>query len=143
MLLGYLLEQVTGQSYAEVVQSMILDRLGMNLTRAGLLNGRVVVTTPSWPVGGLVSPPEDMALYLRFQLAESRRLNLLKPLVAGGEYAWGWFADETGSWANHSGDIFNGSLNCQTYICCNRRRARPFASWENSPAEPAHPIGAR
>jgi CubicO group peptidase (beta-lactamase class C family) len=113
VLLGLIIEAVSGHGYAEELQATVLRPLGMNLTQVGMLNGRAAVTQPSWPAGGIVSAPEDMALYLRYQLEHPE---LQKPLTAGDEYAWGWFADASGSWANHSGDIFNGRLNYQCYI---------------------------
>ena len=84
IMLGQIIEQVTGQSYIEAVTERIIDRLGLENTvliadlppaELGLagqyLASPFTVSTDSWnftqawSAGNAVSTPEDMAIFLR------------------------------------------------------------------------------
>ncbi|MCG3756880.1 serine hydrolase [Amycolatopsis sp. Poz14] len=90
--LGLLVEQVSGQSYADYLKAHVLAPLGMNRTftnladarRAGLIEGssvlfglNVPMETPDFPGalpdGYLVSTAEDLSHYLTFQMTGAYR----------------------------------------------------------------------
>lgn len=95
--LGYLIEDLSGRAYGEVVRDEILTPLGMNATVVPITHAdrpRLAVayrrlhddrpTLPGQPLvpatwietatadGGLAAPPEDLARYLRMLLAGGR-----------------------------------------------------------------------
>ncbi|ATY10251.1 hypothetical protein CU254_07100 [Amycolatopsis sp. AA4] len=90
--LGLMIEQVSGQSYADYLKAHVLAPLGMNRTftnladarRAGLIEGSAVLfglnvprETPDFPGarpdGYLVSTAEDLSHYLTFQMTGAYR----------------------------------------------------------------------
>lgn len=125
LVLGALLEHVTGQSYAEVIRTQIFQPLGMNLSEVGSLRGRPLETVCFQPSGGLVSVPEDMALYLQYQLAQSARLQLHQELVKGSQYGYGWYCDH-GAWANHSGDYHSAREDYQSFMALHPKAGKGF-----------------
>jgi len=116
--LGYLIEQASGQSYAEYVQEHILAPLGMNASTADpgvapnmphgytRLFGFAVPAGEDYPIysvgaGWIVSTAEDMAHYaIEFQTNQAHLVcdemmeRILTPGV--GYYGMGWFIYDYG-----------------------------------------------
>jgi len=114
-LLGYILENVFGESYEELVKKYITGPLQMPHTyvtlpadkKSLLAKGYNDKGTPmpyiipnAWAAGGMSSSLEDMTLYLAYQLAEKNEAVKLTHQMAWGnanEWALGlnWFLGKT------------------------------------------------
>ena len=124
VVLGRIVEVVTGESYGAFLQTNVLDPLGMTRTfvdhdaarAAGLARGHALtfgVPLPraqpfrayGLPAGYLVSTAEDMARYLQVLLDDGRvgderllsrasMISLFAPSRPSGVYAKGWFVGE-------------------------------------------------
>lgn len=135
-LVGLILEQVSGQSYAEILQSRILQPLGMEdtVTRPDLAPNLAqgysrVFGFPlpqdqeynpgALPSGYLISTAEDMAQYLIVQLNNQKvdgsvllpedLLSTMRTPPAGVEstYGMGWMVAEEGNTLFHGGSLYN------------------------------------
>jgi CubicO group peptidase (beta-lactamase class C family) len=135
-LVGLILEQVSGQSYAEVLQSRILQPLQMKntVTRPDLAPALAqgysrVFGYPlpqdqeynpgALPSGYLISTAEDMAHYLIAQLSNQKAdgsallledlLSTMRTPPAGVDstYGMGWMAAEEGNTLAHGGSLYN------------------------------------
>ncbi|WP_066390375.1 serine hydrolase domain-containing protein [Neobacillus mesonae] len=131
MLLTAIIEKVSGVSYAEFLQTSILERLG--LTGTGVDNGRKIVKSlatghtvwgevihtefvdMSFPLGvyGMYSTVEDLYKWCQ-ALMKGRLVDgaLMKQMFTGVYgYGFGWFIEEgTQTTVSHFGDI-NGFVN--------------------------------
>lgn len=132
MVLGGLLERVTGQSYRELLQQRILDRLGMNQTRPGFFQGRPYDTVCFLPGGGVSSTAEDWSLYLREQLSPRCR-SLHKELLPQIGYGFGWYCDATGNWTDHSGEVFLGNKAYQSFSALHPKVGKGFVIFTRMP----------
>lgn len=142
-LLAYIIELVSGQTYAEYVQQHILTPLGMNTSTAdpfhaaGLAQGhtrlfgfpvRMSEEIPAYGVGEgfIVSTAEDMARYaIAFQTGGAGLVSpeMLKRILTPGvgAYGMGWYILDNGAKIVHGGanQTFRTEVNLYPY----RKRA--------------------
>ncbi len=165
--LGYILEQVSGQSYADVIGQNILVPLQMDNSTADPLHAPELSTgtmrvfgvryslreppdRPDIPAGYIVSTVEDMAHfaiamnhqgeYLGTKLLSDQGMReLFKPQLAG--YAMGW---NIGS-SYGTTHIFHGGANrtFHTFVDLYPNRDRGFVLIVNQGSQPDHFISAQ
>ena len=164
--LGYVIEQVSGQSYAAYIQENILAPLEMGNTTAdplhapGLSTGHTRIfgvsvplkeppVQPDIPAGYIVSTVEDMAHYAiamnnqgEYQgaklLSDRGMRALFSPQLAG--YAMGWMIGSSYGTIH----IFHGGANrtFHTYVDLYPNRNRGFILIVNQGSQPDHFISA-
>ncbi len=131
LVLGVVAEQVTGESYGELLHDRIFEPLGMGSSQlddgVSLIPGRVDAyrydfvsasyhraeprhPSTTWSTGGIVTTAEDLALWASALqgadpdvVSETMRARIFDP--AWGNQAYGWTIEDTeaGRVANHGG----------------------------------------
>jgi D-alanyl-D-alanine-carboxypeptidase/D-alanyl-D-alanine-endopeptidase len=133
-ILGYALAEATGISYARLIESEILEPVGMKQTalalgqaQPGLLKGytQIGIPTSHWtfdafaPCGALCSTVGDQLKYLAWLLKDVGRISLRTSGPApGGSVGLGWMIRNGGDDCWHNGGTFGFS----SYISLNRSR---------------------
>lgn len=130
LILGVLIEEVSGRSYAEFIESEILVPMGMehSFVADGKTHDEMAVGHQPWfgtarplknrrtsrataPAGGIVATASDMARYLAMMTngqddiisAESKSAMLSPASDASPFYGFGWFLDARNGTAYHGG----------------------------------------
>lgn len=159
VLLGMIIEAVTGESYAENLQAHIFEPLGMSdtylvegvpeegSTPRGYLEGEDVTDfnlSMAWSAGAVVSTPQDMATYITallngelYEDPATLELMLADPVInapTGGNYALG-IQDKgfgAGVWG-HGGQ----TLAFESDIAYDTERNMVIVAWGNASSNPA------
>lgn len=132
LILGAVIERVTGRSYADYIQTEILDPLGMSrsFVADGSTRPEMVAAHLPWfggrwalrsretdrlnaPAGGVIASARDVAVYLGMMMnqqddlisAEHKALMMRPASEVAPFYGLGWYVDTTNQTVSHTGLI--------------------------------------
>lgn len=130
LILGALIEDVSGQDFATHIKAEILEPIGMkqSFVADGKRHDKMAIGHQPWfgtkrplkdnitgrvtaPAGGIISNASDMGLYLSIMLngkddvitAESKALMMQPASAASPFYGLGWYIDAENDTVNHAG----------------------------------------
>ncbi len=115
IILGLIVERVSGEDYGDFLKERVFDRLGMDRTRFWASEQQLAV---AFAAGGIESSARDMGRYVQAMLLDevdgvsvADLFQSYSPNAFGGEEGYGWRRSDSplGPKISHNGSIAEGS----------------------------------